>query len=543
MAASRAGTRPRDSGMEPPRWEKPHVMQQLSGLDNAFLVMETGGQLGHIASVSLFDTAGATEGSFYQAIRRTLEERLHLLPPYRRRLVEIPLELDRPYWIEDPDFDLDFHLRHIAVPPPGDDGQLAQLISRLHSRALDRAKPLWEVYVIEGLEGGRAALYSKIHHCTVDGVSGAEMTQVLLDHDPEGDPVPPDEEGWRPEPVPPSTEMLTRGLLGLATSPGRFARSLYRTARAVWENNEALGAIAQTTGLDKLPFAGGWLQTTGPEVDADRVPQNPAPRTPFNRVITPHRRFAFFSLPLAEFKHVKNAFGTSLNDVVMAVTGSALRRYLDERHALPEHPLVAMVPVSVRAENQVRDYTNRVTQVLAELATDAADPVERLQRIHAAMSEAKRMQRATPATLLTDWDRGGGACPLRPGRPHRGAHEDHGPPEPALQRDHLERARPARIALLRGLRDADLLPRLGHRRRSGPERHRHQLPRPPRLRTDHLPRARSRRVEVQGVLRREPRRAGQGRRIGGCSLDPEAANLPRCSRACSTPTSPASRAR
>ncbi|MEM7413341.1 MAG: wax ester/triacylglycerol synthase family O-acyltransferase [Myxococcota bacterium] len=378
-------------------------MHQLSGLDNAFLVMETGGQLGHIASVSFFDTSGAKQGDFYQAIRSTIEERLHLLPPYRRRLVEVPLDLDRPYWIEDPNFDLDFHLRHIAVPPPGDDGQLAELISRLHSRALDRSRPLWEVYVIEGLEGGRAALYSKIHHCTVDGVSGAEMTQALLDHVPEGDPVPAPNETWRPEPIPPSTEMLTRGVLGLATSPGRFARTLYRTARTLWENNEALGAVAQSTGLDQLPFAGGWLRTTGPEVDADRVPQNPAPRTPFNRAITPHRRFAFFSLPLADFKRVKNAFGTSLNDAVMAVTGSALRRYLEARHALPEHPLVAMVPVSVRSENQVRDYTNRVTQVLAELATDAEDPVERLRRIHAAMGEAKRMQRATPATLLTDW--------------------------------------------------------------------------------------------------------------------------------------------
>jgi diacylglycerol O-acyltransferase / wax synthase len=376
-------------------------MQQLSGLDNAFLLMETGGQLGHVASLSFFEAPG--DRSFRDALQHTLEQRLHLLPPYRRRLVEVPLDLDRPYWIEDPHFDLDFHLRHIAVPPPGDDQQLSELVSRLHARPLDRSKPLWEIYVIEGIANGRIALYSKIHHCTIDGVSGAEMTQVLLDRTPEGDPVPPPETPWKPDAIPPTTEMLARGVTGLVFSPGRAARTLYRTARDLWESNEALGAVARTVGLDRLPLAGGWLRRRGPEVDADPIPQTPAPRTPFNRAITPHRRFAFFSLPLADFKHVKNAFGSTLNDVVMAVTGSALRRYLEDKGVLPDEPLKAMVPVSVRTEAQMHEYTNRVTQVVSELATEIADPVGRLRRIHAAMKSAKRMQQATPATLLTDW--------------------------------------------------------------------------------------------------------------------------------------------
>jgi len=378
-------------------------MQQLSGLDNAFLLMEAGGQLGHVGSLSFFDAGALVGRSFRDLLEETLEQRLHLLPPYRRRLVEVPLDLDRPFWIEDPDFDLDFHIRHIGVPAPGDDQQLSELVSRLHARPLDRTKPLWEAYVIEGLANGRVGLYTKIHHCTIDGVSGAEMSQVLLDRSPEGTPIPPPEEDWKPDVVPSDSEMLTRGITGLVASPGRTARTLYRTARTLWESNEALGAVARTVGLDRLPLAGGWLRRRGPEVDADPIPQTPAPRTPWNRSITLHRRFAFFSLPLADFKLVKSAFGTTLNDAVMAVSGSALRRYLEERGALPSEPLKAMVPVSVRTESQRHEFTNRVTQVVSELATEVADPVVRLRRIHKAMKEAKRMQQATPATLLTDW--------------------------------------------------------------------------------------------------------------------------------------------
>ena len=377
-------------------------MQQLSGLDNAFLIMEAGGQLGHVGSLIVFDTAGLGGHSFRDALEETLERRLSQLLPYRRRLVEVPFELDRPFWIEDPNFDLDFHLRHIAVPPPGDDQQLSELVARIHARALDRGRPLWEVYVNEGLANGRVALYPKIHHCTIDGASGTEMMRVLLDRTPRPETEPPGEP-WKPEAVPTTAEMLARGVAGLVLTPARIAGTLFRTARSLWESSEALGAVANTLGLDKLPLAGGWLARQAPQVDADPIPQTPAPRTPWNRTITPHRRFAFFSLPLADFKHVKTAFGTTLNDVVMAVSGSALRRYLESKRALPSEPLKAMVPVSVRAESEKHDYTNRVTQVVAELATEIADPVVRLRRIHNAMKSAKRMQQATPATLLTDW--------------------------------------------------------------------------------------------------------------------------------------------
>lgn len=378
-------------------------MDQLSGLDNSFLLMETAGQLGHVASYSTFDGRGLEPGAFYASLRRTIEERLHLLPPYRRKLAPVPLGLDRPYWVEDEDFDLDFHLRHIAVPPPGDVHQQAELVARLHARPLDRSRPLWEIYVIEGLEGGQVGLYSKVHHATIDGVSGAQMMEQLLDQRPEGDPVERPKTPWVADATPTQTEMLLRGAAGAAIHPGRMARTIYRTARGIWESNELLGSTARSLGLDRVPGARSYLRRRGAEVDADPIPQTPAPRAPWNHTVTPHRRFAYFSQHLDEYKQIKRAFGTTLNDVVMAVTGSALRRYLESHDALPREPLKAMIPVSVRTDAQQGEYTNRVTQVISELATDEKDPVARLRRIHDAMTEAKRMHAATPATMMQDW--------------------------------------------------------------------------------------------------------------------------------------------
>ena len=377
-------------------------MQQLSGLDNAFLLMEAGGQLGHVASLIMFDATGLPDRSFRDALEETLERRLDQLPPYRRRLVEVPFDLDRPYWIEDPNFDLDFHLRHIAVPPPGDDQQLSEMIARIHARPLDRARPLWEVYVIEGLANGRVALYTKVHHCTIDGASGTEMMRVLLDRAPDAEPeLATPRDVWKPDVLPPAMEMFARGVAGVLLTPARIAGTVFRTARSLWGSSEALGAVANSLGLDKLPLAGDWLRRQAPQVDADPIPQTPAPRTLWNRSITPHRRFAFFSLPLADFKHVKTAFGTTLNDVVMAVTGSALRRYLEDKGALPSEPLKAMVPVSVRSETEKATYSNRVTAVLADLATDVEDPAKRIRRIHDAMRSASGGSATTWTRLCT----------------------------------------------------------------------------------------------------------------------------------------------
>ena len=376
-------------------------MQQLTGLDASFLYMETGAQFGHVGSLTLYDTREAHEGSLYKALRRSLPERLHLLPPFRRRIVEVPFGLDHPYWIEDPDFDLDFHLRHIAVPPPGTNEQLAELVSHLHATPLDRSRPLWQLWVIEGLESGQVALYIKVHHCTIDGVSGVEMTATVLDRSREGSTLPPAREPWQPQPVPGDAEMFARGLGGMLLQPGKAVRFAVRTARDLPGVAALLAPFADAVGLGRLPWPFGPRRSA--QIDAPRLPNTAAPQTSFNRSITPHRRFAFSSLSLEDARRVRKAFGTTLNDVVMAMCAGALRRYLDERGELPEAPLVASVPVSVRSEAEKATYSNRVTAVLAELATDEPDPVKRLRRIHESMRSAKQMQEAIPATLLQDF--------------------------------------------------------------------------------------------------------------------------------------------
>src|SRR5262249_52703921 len=183
-------------------------MQQLTGLDASFLYMETAPQFGLVGSLTLYNQAEARDASLYRAPRGALPDRRQLLPPFRRRIVEVPFGLDHPYWIEDPNFDLDFHIRHIAVPPPGTNEQLAELISHLHALPLDRSRPLWQLWVIEGLESGQVALYIKVHHCTIDGVSGVEMTSTVLDRTREGSTVPPVRDRWRPEPIPGDAQMF-----------------------------------------------------------------------------------------------------------------------------------------------------------------------------------------------------------------------------------------------------------------------------------------------------------------------------------------------
>src|SRR5262245_58745422 len=376
-------------------------MQQLSGLDASFLYMETGAQFGHVGSLTLYDPREAREGSLYHALRRALPERLHLLPPFRRRIVEVPFGLDHPYWIEDPNFDLDFHVRHIAVPPPGTNEQLAELVSHLHALPLDRSRPLWQLWVIEGLENGPVGLYVKGHHCTIDGVSGVEMTSTLLDRAREGGAPAPARDRWRPERIPGNLEMVVRGAAGLALQPGKAIRFAIRTARDLPGLAPLLAPFADALGLGRLPWPLGPRRSE--QVDAPRLPQTAAPHTSFNRSITPHRRFAFTTLSLDGARRVRKAFGTTLNDVVMALCAGALRRYLEERGELPDEALIASVPVSVRAASEKATYSNRVTAVMAELATDEPDPVKRLRRIHDSMRSAKELQEAIPATLLQDF--------------------------------------------------------------------------------------------------------------------------------------------
>jgi diacylglycerol O-acyltransferase len=384
-------------------------MKQLTGLDASFLYLETPSQFGHVSSLSIFDRPDDPDYEPLAAWRAQLERRIHLLEPLRRRLREVPFGLDHPYWVEDPAFDLDFHIRHTAVAPPGNDRQVADLVARLVGRPLDRARPLWETYVIEGLPDDRFGILTKVHHATVDGASGAELLTLMLDADPAGDEISPPDREWRPERVPADAEMIARALGGLVRKPARAVLLSARTARELGRatrNPVLISAANQVRSSLRGPL--GAVLNIGRNRQDEGGPLGPlptsaAPRTPFNGPITPHRRFAFRSVPLDAVKGVKNALGATVNDVVMAVCSGGLRTWLDQHDALPDSPLVAMVPVSIRTGEEEERWTNRVSGIFASLPTDEPDPVIRVERVHEAMAGAKELFGAVPAESLTDF--------------------------------------------------------------------------------------------------------------------------------------------
>ncbi|MEX0848173.1 MAG: wax ester/triacylglycerol synthase family O-acyltransferase [Ilumatobacteraceae bacterium] len=386
-------------------------MRQLSGMDVSFLNMETASTFGHVCSLNVYDPTGVPGGAGIDAMKQIILERIDQLAPFRRRLVEVPLGLDLPYWIEDPDFDIDFHVRHHAVPSPGSPEQLAEAVSSIVARPLDRGRPLWELYIIEGVDNGRLiAQLTKIHHATIDGASGAQMLSAILDTDPNfrpvGEPVP-----WVPDEIPTDEELLRITMREYVKRPEKFVRLSVRTMRELASATQSgsLRAIADLVAQPMPGPAGKMLRNRLRSQyghDDDRAPALPptqAPRTPFNRPITPHRRFAYTTIPLEDAKTVRRAFGCTFNDVVMAVCSGTLRRYLDKHDALPEDSLIAMVPVSVRSGAESETYQNRVSALLADLATNEPDPVKRLRRVQQSMTAAKESFAAIPAEALQDF--------------------------------------------------------------------------------------------------------------------------------------------
>ncbi|HEV3225548.1 MAG TPA: wax ester/triacylglycerol synthase family O-acyltransferase [Acidimicrobiales bacterium] len=355
-------------------------MQRLTGMDATFLYMETPSAYMHVAGLMVLDPSTVEGGFDMDSMREFYDSRLHLAAPFRRRLAEIPMGLHHPLWIEDPDFDLDYHLRHIAVPPPGGDRQLADLAAHLVTIHLDRSRPLWESWAIEGLDNGHMAVLTKVHHAAIDGVSGNEITVAMLQLAPDDEAPPPDEE-WVPDRIPTEIERLGYAANSLARQPFLLAKTVRRTAQT------ALRTRQRNQNQDVEPPPGFFA----------------APRTSFNVSITPHRSFAFTSVSLTDVKTVKNAFGVSVNDVVLAVCAGSLRHYLESRQEHPDAPLVAMVPVSVRTEEQQGTLGNQVSQMLCTLATDVDDPVKRLHVIHDGTQQAKSQLNAIGADSLTDW--------------------------------------------------------------------------------------------------------------------------------------------
>jgi WS/DGAT/MGAT family acyltransferase len=323
-----------------------------------------------------------------------------LLPPLRWRLAEVPFGIDHPYWFDEPEVDLDYHVTELALPAPGDDAQLAEQVARLVARPLDRSRPLWEMCLVHGLAGKRVAVVTKLHHAAMDGMSTAELASILLDLGPGQDL--PASLSRRPRYEPSRLSMLGLGVIGLSSRPARALRSL----PAVLPHLDAVPTLRALPGVGTVARVSRWLArrtpTTASGVPAPRLR---APRTRLNGRLSRHRRVAFCSLSLETVKAVKNLFGVTVNDVVMALSASALRSYLIAHEDLPATPLLALVPVSVRTPEEAGTFGNRVSSMFVPLPTDEPDPVRRLLRVHEVMRSAKEHHRTLPATLLQDVNR------------------------------------------------------------------------------------------------------------------------------------------
>ncbi len=353
---------------------------RLTGLDSSFLHLERDSAHMHVAACAIFDG----DAPAYEELVQAIVSRLHLVPRYRQRLAFVPLQQGRPVWVDDPHFKVTYHVRHTALPRPGSDEELRRLAGRAFSQALDRDRPLWELWLVEGLADNRFALLSKTHHALVDGVSGVDIATVLFDASPTPMPVAPPDHEWLPRPLPSSSQLLADALVERATVPGELIRGVRHALRGPRQLAERMGGAL--AGLSAVTRAG--LQA--------------APQSPFNTRIGPHRRFTWVNGDLAQFKAVKNSLGGTVNDVVLTVVAGALGRYM-RLHGEPTEGVVlkAMVPVSVRADVEQGALGNRVAAMWAPLPVGITDPVERLETIRAAMDGIKDSGQAVGAQVLT----------------------------------------------------------------------------------------------------------------------------------------------
>jgi diacylglycerol O-acyltransferase len=376
-------------------------MRQLTGLDAQFLALETPRQAGHVGALAVLDPSTRPDGKLeLEDLQAMLAERMPLLPPFRWRLKTVPFGLDYPYWIDDPDFDLEYHVRELAIPAPATDEKIAEQVARIFSRPLDRARPLWELYLIHGLEHGNVGLLTKIHHSAVDGMSGAEILSVLLDLSPDGREPPPPSGNGAGDREPGGFEMLARAALGAPRYLERVVRATPSTIPNL-EDTPILGDIPGAQTLGRLSARFARAVRGRPSRVLERTNLTP-PRTSFNGRVSAHRRFAYGQLSLDDVKAVKNAHGCTVNDVVVAICAGAVRRWLIEHDELPETPLVAQIPVSVRTEEQLGTYGNRIGMLAAPIFSNIADPVGRLEMTHEALLSAKERHKALPAQLLQD---------------------------------------------------------------------------------------------------------------------------------------------
>jgi WS/DGAT/MGAT family acyltransferase len=360
-------------------------MKQLSGQDAMFLYQETPSTPMAGVGLAIYDPSTAPGGAVsFEQIQEYLASRLHLARIFRQRLARVPLDLDHPYWIEDPNFDLEFHVRQLGLPKPGDWNQLCTQVARLLSRPLDLSRPLWELYVIGGLDAiegvpkGSFAIVTKSHHAAIDGMSGVDMTNAIHDQAPEST-AEVGEDTWRPEPVPSPVELLARASVNTSRRPMRLARMVART-------------------LPTVPPVVSALRRDRPQLPGVRVP-----RTRFSGAVTPHRVVGGEKFDLGDMKRMKKEVdGATVNDVVLTIVGGALRSYLSSKGELPDDPLVAMCPISVRSEAEKSAGGNMVSSMFVSLSTDVADPRERLETITAATHKSKVFTEALGARTLIE---------------------------------------------------------------------------------------------------------------------------------------------
>ncbi|HWI72151.1 MAG TPA: wax ester/triacylglycerol synthase family O-acyltransferase [Baekduia sp.] len=355
-------------------------LDRLTAVDASFLAQEGPASHMHIGGIVICE--GPAPG--YEEMLDHIRTRLHLVPRYRQRLAQPPLETGRPLWVDDPTFNLEYHVRQTALPAPGSEDQLMRLVGRIMSQQLDRSKPLWEMWIIEGLDDGGFAVISKTHHAMVDGISGVDLATVMFDLSPVPPEIPHSDEPWQPHAEPTGAELVAGGALGLARVVAGAVGGAVTLARNPSATLRALGEAAE--GLGEVAWAG----------------LNPAPETPLNVEIGPHRRYAVVRNRLTDFKEVKNAFGGTVNDVVLTVVTSALRDWLHSRGVRTEGlELRALVPVSTRSRDEQGALGNRITVMRGPLPVYIADPIARLRAVKAAMDGLKESKQAVGAEVLT----------------------------------------------------------------------------------------------------------------------------------------------
>lgn len=357
-------------------------MHRLSGMDASFLYMETPTRHMHVCGVLVLDPSTMQGGFSADRITALIEARIHLMPMLRRRSVPVPLDVDHPVWIEDPDFAVSSHIRRVTVHPPGSMHELADVVGDIASRPLDRNRPLWEMNVVEGMADGSVALVTKMHHAIIDGITGADLMTHLLDLEPDAADPPPPDEPWQPEEVPSGLTLTRDAVFDRVRDPLRSVRALARTGRSLASMGWGMTGLGQPSRLrPALPFSG--------------------PRTVLNAPVTADRVVAFGQTRLDDLKLIKSAFGTTVNDVVLAASGMALRRYLLAHDDLPDRPLIAAVPVSVHADNASAG-TNQVSNMFVRLPVDVDDPVEDLRQIALETKDAKAVHNAMGVDLIQD---------------------------------------------------------------------------------------------------------------------------------------------